>query len=115
MSQSTVVMLRAYLATASLAAALVGGVAVAISIVFNVGDAVFESASFRLGATAMVVFLVLLAKRAGLLAFRSALENRHVVYHDPQREAVAVSSGCPLRWLVVLHLLFHGKAFALAD
>ncbi|MGI4812341.1 MAG: hypothetical protein ACRYGG_03235 [Janthinobacterium lividum] len=115
MRPSTVVILRAYLMAASLGAAFIGVSAAAASVLFDIDDRVFESTVFRLSAASVVIGLVFVVKWMARRAFQSALVGHHALDNRTGPGRVEISSECPRRSLVVLHLLFHCDAFDMAE
>src|ERR1700761_9444199 len=82
MTPATTAMLRAYLLTASLAAAAIQMVALLSIGLFGVPEAVFTSGPFRLVAVASVVCIVLVVKRIARAAFLSALSLDYATVTD---------------------------------
>jgi hypothetical protein len=109
MTPATIAMLRAYLVTASLAAAAIQmGALVSIGL-FGVPEDVFTSGTFRLAAAATIVCIVLLIKRIARAAFLSALSHEYAIVTDAQSNATSVSPICPVRTLVILHLRLNRR------
>jgi hypothetical protein len=109
MTPTTIAMLRAYLMTASLAAAAIQMAALLSIGLFGVPEAVFTSGPFRLVATASIVCIVLLVKRIARAAFLSALSLDYATITDTHSNATSVSPVCPVRMLVILHLRFNRR------
>ncbi|WP_122157479.1 hypothetical protein [Paraburkholderia sp.] len=109
MTPATIAMLRAYLMTASLAAAAIQMAALLSIGLFGVPEAVFTSGPFRLAATASIVCIVLLVKRIARAAFLSALSLDYATITDTHSNATSVSPVCPVRMLVILHLRFNRR------
>ncbi|SIO45515.1 hypothetical protein [Paraburkholderia phenazinium] len=114
MTPATIAMLRAYLLTASLAAAAIQMVALLSIGLFGVPEAVFTSGPFRLVAVASVVCIVLVVKRIARAAFLSALSLDYATVTDAHSNTTSVSPVCPVRMLVILHLRFNRRPIAWA-
>jgi hypothetical protein len=108
MTPSTIAMLRAYLLTASLAAAAIQMAAVVSMGLFGVSQDVFTSLTFRIAAVVTIVCIVLVVKRIARAAFLSALSHDHAIT-DAQSDATSTSHACPARMLVILHLRFNRR------
>jgi hypothetical protein len=102
-------MLRAYVLTASLAAAAIQLAALLSIVLFGVSEDVFSSTTFRLAAVATIVCVVLVTKRIARAAFISALSHDYATITDARSNATSVSPACPVRMLVVLHLRFNRR------
>lgn len=109
MRPSTIAMLRAYLLTASLAAAAIQVVALLAIGVFGVSEDVFTSGTFRIAAVASIVCVVLVTRRIARAAFVSALSHDYAIVTDARSNATSVSPACPVRTLVILHLRFNRR------
>ena len=109
MTPATIAMLRAYLLTASLAAAAIQMAALLCVDLFGVSEAVFTSGTFRLAAVATIVCIILVVKRIARAAFLSALSHDYATVTDAHSNATSVSPVCPVRMLVILHLRFNRK------
>lgn len=107
-------MLRAYLITASLAAASIEFSALASYDLFDVSENVFVSRAFRTGVVIAIVAAVLATRYAARAAFRSALLHRQATVSMANAQSIAVSQSCPLRALVILHLRFNRRAVEVA-
>ncbi|WP_144152426.1 hypothetical protein [Paraburkholderia sp. BCC1885] len=109
MKPATITMLRAYLLTASLAAAAIQ-VGVLASIGFlGISEDVFTSATFRLAVLAIIACIVLVVKRMARAAFVRALSYDYAVVTDAPSRKTSVSPVCPGRVLVILHLLLNRR------
>jgi hypothetical protein len=115
MKPSTIDMLRAYLLTASLAAAFLEVLVLIGHLLFGISEAAFLSVSFRLGVAVVIVCIVLATKRIAHGAFRSAVSNRYATCGGARSEAVYISPECPVRALVILHLRFNRRLFDLVE
>jgi hypothetical protein len=111
MKPSTIDMLRAYLLTASLAAAAIQAAALLSIILFGVSEDVFTSMTFRIAAAAIIVCIVLVIKRIARAAFVSALSQCYATITDAHSNATSVSPVCPVWMLVILHLRFNRRPF----
>jgi hypothetical protein len=111
MKPSTIDMLRAYLLTASLAAAAIQAAVLLSIILFGVSEDVFTSMIFRIATVAIIVCIVLVIKRIARAAFVSALSQRYATVTDAHSNATSVSPVCPVRMLVILHLRFNRRPF----
>jgi hypothetical protein len=100
-------MLRAYLLTASVAAILIEVPVLLALDLFRISEKVFASMSFRAGVAIAIVMLVLATKRLASIAFRSALAHHYATISSARPETISVSSSCPARMLVILHLRFN--------
>ena len=110
MKPSTIDMLRAYLVTASLAAAAIEAAALVSIILFGVSEAVFTSTTFRVASVVAIVCTVLVTKRVARAAFVSALSHHYAAFTDAHVGIISVSPVCPVRMLVILHLRFNRRA-----
>jgi hypothetical protein len=111
MTHSTIAMLRAYLLTASLAAAAIQMAALVSIGLFGVSEYVFASLTFRFAAAATIVCIVLFIKRIARAAFVSALSQRYATVTDAHSNTMSISPVCPVRMLVILHLRFDRRPF----
>lgn len=109
MTPATIAMLRAYLLTASLAAAAIQMAALLSVDLFGVSETVFTSGTFRLAAVATIVCTILGVKRIARAAFLSALSHDYATITDAHSNATSVSPVCPVRMLVILHLRFNRR------
>jgi hypothetical protein len=114
MNSSTVLMVRAYLITASLAAASIEIPVLASYDLFDVSENVFASRAFRVGVVITVVGAVLATRYAARAAFRFALLHDQATFSRANAQSIAVSQACPLRSLVILHLRFNRWAVEVA-
>lgn len=102
-------MLRAYLMTASLAAMSIE-IAVLVSLeLFGVSERVFASTVFRASAACAIIGAVLMTRQVAQIAYRSAVTHRYATLSGTNSQSVAVSSACPVRMLVILHLRFNRR------
>ncbi|RKT20490.1 hypothetical protein B0G69_3805 [Paraburkholderia sp. RAU2J] len=116
MKPITVDMLRAHLLVASLTAMGVEALALLALTVLPVSQQVFDSASFRLFAIAVISSGVVVTREFAKAAFERAVQHRHAAPVKETTEAncpVAVTAVCAQRWLVVLHLRLTGRPFVL--
>jgi hypothetical protein len=109
MTPSTIAMLRAYLLTASFAAAAIEVLALLSIDLFGVSENVFDSGTFRIAAVATIVCIVLVIKRIARAAFISALSHDYAVVTDVPSRGTSVSPVCPGLMLVILHLRFNRR------
>lgn len=115
MKSSTIDMLRAYLLTASLAAAAIEVAALLSLGLSGVSDDIFTSTTFRAAAVVAVVCIVMVTKLVAHAAFVSAVSHRYTAFSDACSHSISVSPVCPARRLVILHLRFNRGAFELAE
>jgi hypothetical protein len=113
MKRTTVEMLRAYLMAASLCAACIE-VGIAFAHLFGVADQTFQKPSFRLAGLACIAACVATMRGVAQLAFDQA-QKRHYATRAAPCGFVRVSTRCPWRALVVLHLRFTCEPYALVD
>jgi hypothetical protein len=113
MNPATIDQCRAHLLVASLAAALIQVMVLGAMIVFDVPVAVFTSNAFHLAVVALVVAAVFLTRKFSDSAFRAALAGNHVWLGNTRHRTVTLSSHCPRRALVVLHVRLNRKRFEL--
>jgi hypothetical protein len=106
---------RPYLITASVAAATIDAAAAVAVLGFDVPESLFETAAFRVLGVGLVALVVLATRGAASVAFRTALRERHAVRSPQADPPVRVSSACPARGLVLLHLAFTGTRYASAE
>jgi hypothetical protein len=110
MKPATIDMLRAYLLTASFAAAAIEVAALLSIDLFGVSEDVFSSQTFRAAIVVVIVCIVLVTRQVARAAFVSALSNHYASVPDEHSNAISVSPACPVRLLVVLHLRFNRTA-----
>jgi hypothetical protein len=108
-------MIRAYLLTASLAAAGIDAIVLMALLVCGCSEDALRTSTFRLVAALAVIAVVLVTKQLARTAFRSALAHRHATVGGAPARVVSISSACPARALVILHLRFNRCRFALAE
>jgi hypothetical protein len=109
MKPSTTDMLRAYLLTASLAAAAIEAVTLILIGLFGVSEEVFTSTTFRAIVVLTIVCIVVITRQVARAAFVSAVSHNYASFSDGHSNAISVSPACPVRFLVVLHLRFNRK------
>lgn len=114
MNSSTVLMVRAYLITASLAAASIEIPVLASLDLFDVSENVFLSRVFRASVVIAIVTAVLATRYAARAAFRSAVLHNQATVSAANARSIAVSQACPLRALVILHLRFNRRSVEVA-
>ncbi|MGF6724779.1 hypothetical protein P3T43_004148 [Paraburkholderia sp. GAS41] len=115
MRPATIAMLRAYLLTASLAAAGIQLLALLAIGVFGVSEDVFTTATFHIAAMASTVCIVLVTRRIARAAFVSALSHDYATVSDARSNAISVLPACPVRMLVILHLRFIRRPIEWAE
>ncbi|QGZ66608.1 hypothetical protein [Paraburkholderia acidisoli] len=115
MKRSTLIQCRAYLWVGSIAALVIQIAAVAALLVFNVPEAVFTSSAFRVAVVALVVAAVFVAQWFAAQSFRAALAREDIAFAQPGQNVVEVSSECPRRAFVMLHVLLNPRRLALAS
>lgn len=111
MNPATVDQWRAYLLVASLATVLIQAIVLGTMVVFDAPETLFTSSVFRIGVVVWVTVAVVLTRRLAEAAFRSALAGDHIGFGDAQCDIVTLSSRCPQRALVVLHVRFNRRKF----
>ncbi|PLZ00709.1 hypothetical protein CY652_19825 [Burkholderia sp. WAC0059] len=114
MKASMIDMLRAYLLAASLTAAFIDAL-MSLALAMGVSDGIFQSLTFRFGVLIAVACAVLIVRLAARSAFRSALAGRQVTIGGSSVETVLIRPACPRRELVILHLRFNRRLFAMAS
>ncbi len=115
MKQTTVQMIRAHLVTASVAAMTIDAAVLSLLVFSRYPQTLFETTSFRLLTFVLLLAVVLVTRHAAHVAFRAAVKRRHARFVGPARDAVSVSSVCPARGLVMLHLRFTGMPYVAVD
>lgn len=111
MKQTTVEMIRAHVVTASVAATAIDVAVVSLLFFCKFPESMFETATFRALTFTLLIAAVFLTRHAAHRAFRAAIRRRHARFVGPQEDAVCVSSMCPSRRLVILHLHFTGVPY----
>ncbi|SEK07746.1 hypothetical protein [Paraburkholderia diazotrophica] len=111
MKQTTVEMIRAHVVTASVAATAIDVAVVSLLFFCKFPESMFETASFRVLTFTLLLAAVLATRHAAHIAFRAAIRRRHARFVGPREDAVCVSSLCPARRLVILHLHFTGMPY----
>lgn len=114
MKRSTVIQCRAYLFVGSVAALIIQVAVVGSMLVFDVPAAVFASSAFRVAVVAIVVASVLAAQWVAARSFRVALARHDIVFADEGHSNITLSSQCPRRAFVMLHLRLNPRRFAMA-
>jgi hypothetical protein len=114
MKRTTIDMLRAYLMAASLCAVGIE-FGIAIAHLCGVADRSFQSLSFRLTGFALIVGCVMAVRCIAHVAFHKAQKRHYASAAQVQCELVRVSVKCPWLALVLLHLRFTCKPYALVD
>jgi hypothetical protein len=114
MKQTTIDMLRVHLMAASLCAVCIE-VGMVIAHLFGVADHSFQNLWFRLAGLAFIVCCVTAVRCIAHLAFDKALKRDYASGARVPCELVRVSVKCPWLALVVLHLRFTSKPYALVD
>jgi hypothetical protein len=104
-------MIRAHVVTASVAATAIDVAVVSLLFFCKFPESMFETASFRVLTFTLLLAVVLATRHAAHIAFRAAIRRRHARFVGPQEDAVSVSSMCPARRLVILHLDFTGMPY----
>jgi hypothetical protein len=99
-------MLRAYLMTASVAAALIQLVVLVSIVAFGVREQYFQTPAFRVSTVSAVCVMVLMTNRIARAAFRFAVARRYANFDESISPGVRISQECPARPLVILHLKF---------
>jgi hypothetical protein len=112
---TTIAMLRAYLRVAAIGAICIEAISLVASLLFDVSDAFFETDTYRAGALLMLVAFVATTRLVALRAYRDSLTDRTAVVVDSHRQAVHLSSRCPVHGLVLLHLRFSRRPFYLVE
>lgn len=115
MKPVTVDMLRAHLMAASLAAMGAEIVLLTVLLVLPISEETFSSTPFRLIAIAVIVSGVIVIRRLAHSAFVRAMQRRYVVTNIAPSRPVRVTTRCPRRGLVILHLRLTGKPFVLVS
>lgn len=114
MKRAVVDQCRAYLLVASLAAVLLQVAVLAAVLVFDVPQALFTTSVFRLCVMVWVVAAVIVTRKLSGSAYRTAVAGSHISIDSKLKGAVALSSGCPRRALVVLYLRLNPGKLASA-
>lgn len=111
MKPSTVVQCRAHLFVGAIAAVLIQIVVVGSIALFGVPQGVFLSLEFRVAVIAAIIAAVLLARWLAAESFRIALARNDISFAAQEPCAVTLSSECPRRALVMLHVLLNPRQF----
>ncbi|CAN7706739.1 hypothetical protein [Caballeronia sp. dw_19] len=115
MKPVTVDILRAHLMAASLTAMGAEALILLVLLVLPVSEETFSSTPFRLLALALIVSGVIVIRRLAHAAFEQAVQRRYVTTHLALSRPVSVTTRCPRRGLVILHLRLTGRPFVLAS
>jgi hypothetical protein len=100
---------RAYLLVASLTAAAIQVLVLVTMRVFGVPETFFTSSVFRMAVLGLLVAAVVLTRRFADAAFRTAQAGNHLATGGEPHDIVTVSSRCPQRAWVVLHVRFSRR------
>jgi hypothetical protein len=109
MKPATVDRCRAYLLVISLATVLIQAIVLGMTFLFDAPETLFTSSVFRIGLVGLVATAVVLTRRLAESAFRSALAGDHIGFDEARCGVVTLSSHCPQRALVVLHVRFNRR------
>ncbi|MBW9107805.1 hypothetical protein [Paraburkholderia phenoliruptrix] len=115
MKPVTADMLRAHLLVASFTALVADVFACVIVAVAPRTQHLLVSSGFRLAALVMMAGGVIVARQMGQTAFKLAVAHRYAIGAGIHAQPVRVASGCPRRWLVILHLRLAGKPFVVNE
>ena len=113
MKPVTVDMLRAHLMAASLTAMGAEILLLLVLLVLPISEETFSSTPFRLLALAMIVSGVIVIRRLAHASFEQAMQRRYVMTNIAPSRPVWVTTQCPRRGLVILHLRLTGRPFVL--
>lgn len=102
---------RAYLQIAGGTGVLLQGIALASMWLFHVPASFFQSAAFRWHVVATMGVAIVLIRLLAAVAFRCAVESRHVRRSGDGMRCLSLADDCPHRWLVVLHVRLHLRRF----
>jgi len=106
MKPFTVDVLRAYLLTASMVAAILALCVALANFFLGFPEYIFLTSKFRICVAAVIVGSVWLAKWIASRAFNAALANHQVEICGTEPKQVVLADVCARRPLVLLHLRF---------
>jgi hypothetical protein len=115
MKPATVDMLRAHLMTASVLAMGVEAAVLISLLLFGLSESIFDTPSFRWLVVVMLAGGVMAARWLASIAFARAVRSHHATCRMAPSEFVSLTSNCPLRNLVILHLRFRCRAYEVLE
>ncbi|BCG01237.1 hypothetical protein PPGU19_058050 [Paraburkholderia sp. PGU19] len=106
MNSTTVISIRTYLVTASIAATAIDAIVLVAIELFGIRESAFETLDFRLAVVTLIAIALASTRLLAFAAYRRALAQRRTSVRT--NGVVHPQDGCRLRLLVLLHLRFSG-------